>query len=102
MSEFYNTEYLSERLASVCKERDYLKREAERLKSVCEKQMRMNRSAVATALELDRVKAERDALLDEIRGMCNLCKHFFDGCGDSVCSRCDWDKDWEWRGLEGK
>lgn len=72
------------------------------LSQIAEKQTNMNQSAAELALELDNVTAERDALLDEIRGMCNLCKHFFDGVGDSVCSKCDWDKNWEWRGLEGK
>lgn len=32
MSSFYNTEYLSERLAAVCKERDELKKELAALK----------------------------------------------------------------------
>ena len=65
MSDFYNAEYLSERLAAVCKERDELRK-------IVEKQLRMNRSAVALALELDRVKAERDALLSRFGGLMEL------------------------------
>lgn len=55
MSEFYNAEYLSERLAAVCKERDELRR-------IVEKQARLNLVNAKLALELDEVKAERDAL----------------------------------------
>ena len=68
MSEFYNAEYLSERLAAVCKERDELRRERDELRKIVEKQARMNRSTVAMALELDRVTAERDALLAKLEG----------------------------------
>ena len=95
MSEFYNAEYLSERLAAVCKERDELRR-------VVEKQARMNRLLTQTAMELDNMTAQRDALLDEIRGFCNLCKHWVSGDGDGTCIDCAWDKNWEWRGMEGK
>jgi uncharacterized coiled-coil DUF342 family protein len=55
MSEFYNAEYLSERLAAVCKERD-------ELRHIVEKQAAMNQRVTELALELDTVKAERDAL----------------------------------------
>ena len=61
MSEFYNAEYLSERLAAVCKERD-------ELRQIVEKQAEMNGRVVAMALELDEVKAERDALLAKLEG----------------------------------
>ena len=50
MSDFYNAEYLSERLAAVCKERDELRR-------ICEKQAEANGRMAAMALELDTVKA---------------------------------------------
>ena len=58
MSEFYNSEYLSERLAAVCKERD-------ELRQIVEKQAAMNVRAAELVLELDQVKAERDALLQQ-------------------------------------
>lgn len=63
MSEFYNAEYLSERLAAVCQERDALKSENRELRQICEKQAAMNGRTAAMALELDQVKAERDSLL---------------------------------------
>ena len=56
MSDFYNVEYLSERLAAVCKERD-------ELLEIVENQAAMNKRVVELSLELDRVTAERDALL---------------------------------------
>ena len=99
MSEFYNAEYLSERLAAVCRERDELRREAAGLKKIVEKQARMNRAMAQMALELDNMTAQRDALLDEIRGFCNLCKHWVRGDGDGTCIDCAWDKNWEWRGM---
>ena len=58
MSEFYNSEYLSERLAAVCKERD-------ELRQIVEKQAAMNVRVTELVLELDQVKAERDALLQQ-------------------------------------
>lgn len=61
MSDFYNSEYLSDRLAAVCKERDELRR-------ICEKQAEANGKLAAMALELDDVKAERDALLERLEG----------------------------------
>lgn len=74
MSEFYNTEHLSERLAAVCKERD-------ELRQIVVKQADMNRRATELALELDEVKAERDALQKELHETkselvhCRNCKH---------------------------
>ena len=69
MSEFYNAEYLSERLAAVCKERDDLKRDCDNLREIVEKQARLNRTVTLMALELDQVKAERDALLSRFGGL---------------------------------
>ena len=62
MSEFYSYEYLSERLAAVCKERDELRREVSDLKALCEKQARLNRVCAKLSLDLDTVTAERDEL----------------------------------------
>ena len=50
-----------EEFARVCQERDELKR-------ICEKQAETNGRVVAMALELDEVKAERDALLAKLEG----------------------------------
>ena len=69
MNDFYNAEYLAERLAAVCKERDELKRDCEELRKIIEKQARMNRTVTLMALELDRVRAERDALLSRFGGL---------------------------------
>lgn len=62
MSNFCNLEYLQERLAAVCKERDELKRDRDELRKIVEKQARLNRTVTLMALELNTVKAERDAL----------------------------------------
>lgn len=69
MSGFYSAEYLSERLAAVCKERDELKRDCNNLREIIDKQARLNRTVTLMALELDQVKAERDALLARFGGM---------------------------------
>lgn len=45
----------------------------------------------------EQVKKERDALLQELRGMCNKCVHYHNGQGDSVCRGCE-DQNWEWTG----
>ena len=68
MNNFYNNDYLSERLAAVCKERDDLKRDCDNLREIVEKQARLNRTVTLMALELDRVRAERDALLAQLKG----------------------------------
>lgn len=54
--------------AATAKERDELKRENEGLKKLCEKQARLNRTVAVLTLELDKVKAERDALLEKLEG----------------------------------
>ena len=51
--------------------------------------------------ELEKVTKERDALIDEIRGMCNLCAHYNKGNGDSACPDCS-GGNFVWRGSEGK
>ena len=72
MDNFCNIEYLSERLAAVCKERDLLKEDNRRLqdaynamfndlvatRAICERQAVMSGKAAALALELDDAKAE--------------------------------------------
>ncbi len=65
MNNFYNVEYLSERVAALAKERDELKREVEALKRDCDalrdvigRQLRLNRSTAVMAMELDRMRAE--------------------------------------------
>ena len=70
------------RISALCQERDYLngmlkatekvverlKQENAELRELCEKQARVNKSAAALALELDKVTAERDALLAQLEG----------------------------------
>lgn len=51
MNDFYNCEYLSERVAALAKERDELKK-------IAEKQMRMNRSMAVMAMDLDNLRGE--------------------------------------------
>ena len=50
--------------------------------------------------QLEQVTRERDALLNELRGECNLCTHWQE-CLDGVYSgvRVD-DSCWEWKGVE--
>ena len=43
----------------------------------------------------EQVKKERDALLQELRGMCDKCVHYHNGWGDSACHGCE-DQNWEW------
>ena len=62
MNDFYNTEYLSERVAALAKERDDARREVRRLNEICERQARLNIVNAKLAMELDQVTAERDAL----------------------------------------
>lgn len=50
--------------AATAKERDELRRELNELKKICEKQTRLNRTVAVLTLELDKVTAERDALLE--------------------------------------
>ena len=56
MTKFYCVEYLLERLAAICKERDELCK-------IVEKQAAMNLRVTELVLELDQARAECDALL---------------------------------------
>lgn len=50
--------------------------------------------------QLEQVTRERDALLNELRGECNLCTHWQE-CLDGVYSGVHVDDScWEWRGAE--
>ena len=69
MNNFYNNDYLYQRLAAICKERDELRKYCEELRKIIEKQARLNRTVTLMALELDQVKAERDALLSRFGGL---------------------------------
>lgn len=62
--EFRDAEY-----ASVCKERDELKREVENLKQIVEKQARMNRTTAKMALDLDKMTEERDRWESDYRDL---------------------------------
>ena len=60
MNDFYNCEYLSERVAALAKERD-------ELKNIVEKQMRMNRSMAVMAMELDNLRGELDQATERLQ-----------------------------------
>ena len=60
MNDFYNCEYLSERVAALAKERDELKK-------IAEKQMRMNRSMAVMAMDLDNLRGELDRAEERLR-----------------------------------
>ena len=62
MNDFYNVEYLSERVAALARERDDLRRENNYLKDLCDRQARLNMVNAKLAMDLDMVTAERDAL----------------------------------------
>ena len=116
MNDFYNVEYMSERVAALAKERDHLRRENNDLKEIVEKQVRLNRSAAITALELDnmkaeleKVKAERDKAIADLTEFlsnpeadaCQYCK-YFDGkkCIHKYKKFCfDETVFWKWRGA---
>jgi len=62
---------------------------------------------VAEAAELAKVKAERNAMLEQLRlfGRCNVCKHEAKGITEEPCCSCfsgtrtaEEDK-WEWQGV---
>ena len=71
--------------AAVCQERDDLRQ-------IVERQARMNRTAVELALELDAVKAERDAYLSALKfngTACVVCAHIADEPDCSAdCAAC--------------
>lgn len=116
MNDFYNVEYMSERVAALAQERDRLRRELLDMKEIVEKQVRLNRSAAATALELDsvkaeldKVKAERDKAIADLTEFlsnpdadaCQYCK-YFDGkkCIHKYKKFCfDETVFWKWRGA---
>jgi hypothetical protein len=68
MNDFYNVEYMSERVAALAKERDELRREVRRLNEICERQARLNLVNAKLAMDLDKVTAERDALRARLNG----------------------------------
>ena len=68
MNDFYNAEYLSERVAALAKERDDLRRENNYLKDLCDRQARLNLVNAKLAMDLDKVTAERDALRARLNG----------------------------------
>lgn len=64
------------------------------------------------AAELEQVKRERDAAVEDLKGLCDICAHFktCDGpwCGDcdsfdeckSPCRTCLAESNWQWRGVK--
>ena len=68
MNDFYNVEYLSERVAALAQERDDLRREVNYLKDLCDRQARLNLVNAKLTMDLDKVTAERDALRARLNG----------------------------------
>ena len=60
MNDFYNCEYLSQRVAALAKERD-------ELKQIVEKQSRMNRSMAVMAMNLDNLRGELTLAEERLR-----------------------------------
>ena len=66
-----------------------------------------NQSVCSECEELEQVKRERDAAVEDISRECHKCKHFkvlFNGCTpDYDCDRSDVCRDndnWQWRGVK--
>ena len=97
MNDFYNVEYLSERVAALAKERDELRK-------IVEKQARLNRTAAVMAMDKDRLEAERDDIIGYMRemfGHCAGCIHYqgLAGCASGEMETCEGENDrWKWGG----
>ena len=62
------------------------------------------------AAELEQVKRERDAAVEDLRGYCNVCMHWNRGLMEDACEHCrhsrPFDDDtfepdnWQWRGVK--
>lgn len=90
--------------------------EVEALKLICEKQAELCGRVAAMALDLDALKAERDAMLAVLRRQadCEVCLHdgthvpCFETVGElhcatcafekGICCKCDNGSNWEWNG----
>ena len=60
MNDFCNCEYLTKRVAALTKERDELKK-------IADKQIRMNRSMAVMSLEMDNLRGELDRATERLR-----------------------------------
>lgn len=110
MNDFYNVEYMSERVAAIAKERDNYRRELRELKVLCDKQSRVNLVNAKLQQDLDNMTAERDALLKAIcstingEDYCVWCKHCNRVTGKCKHERARWcgvsESYWEWRGVD--
>lgn len=47
--------------------------------------------------ELER---EKEAFMDDAKGLCGLCKHMYKTCSQHPCRNCMDGSNWEWRGVE--
>ena len=58
--------------------------------------------------EMEQVKRERDAVIEQLHGMCNVCKHYYPYHNRGKCAFCEHETirdtkippvdNWEWRG----
>lgn len=112
MNDYYNAEYLGERVAALAKERDNYRRELRELKVLCDKQSRLNLVNAKLTQDLDNMTAERDALLKAIistisgNEYCVYCKHCNKATGKCKHKRGRWcggsESFWEWRGVDNE
>lgn len=53
--------------------------------------------ALAYIRQLER---EKEAFMDDAKGLCGLCKHMYKTCSQHPCRNCTDGSNWEWRGVE--
>lgn len=61
------------------------------------------KTAISALEEIDRIKAERDAAIDDMRGFCVLCKFFKVNVSKLPCAKClrtANNEYWEWKGVQ--
>ena len=69
-----------------------------------------DRMALDAADLLEKLNAERDAALKDLRGKCSVCKNHTTYHRVGACKNCYWENSpeipfrdhWQWRGLEGR
>lgn len=106
MNDFYNAEYLSERVAALAQERDNAKRDLREAEREIDKWKRYYSIMVC---EKNRVVEERDAAIADLEklatefdsDMCDSCAHCVNGrCKHEEYMACyDGNVNWEWRGV---
>lgn len=46
------------------------------------------------------LEREKEAFMDDAKGLCGLCKHMYKTCSQHPCRNCTDGSNWEWRGVE--